>query len=132
MSEKVVVLTDQAPAPLGPYSQGIKWGNTFFIAGQIAIDPTTGKLVGDNAASQTEQIMKSIDAILSFAGLTMGHIVRCVVYVVDLNDMTAINEAYAGHFVYEPPARTTVQVAALPGGALVEIEATAMMSAHPS
>ncbi len=129
-NDKVVLKTDAAPAPVGPYSQAIRVGNLLFLAGQIALDPKTGKMVGNDAATQAEQILKNIEAVLSFAGLTMGHIVRCVVYIVNLGEMAAFNKVYAGHFIYEPPVRTTVQVAALPGGALVEIEATATIPAR--
>jgi len=127
-SDKVVIQTDKAPKAIGPYSQAIKYGNFMFLAGQIALDPATGKIVGATVVEQTERVLKNIEEIIHFAGLTMGHIIRCVVYVTDLREMAAINQVYAKHFVYEPPVRTTVQVAALPGGALIEIEATAMLS----
>lgn len=130
--DRVVIKTDAAPAPIGPYSQAIKFGDMVFLAGQIALDPKTGKMIQGDTAQQCELILKNIGAILQFAGLTMGHIVRCVVYLVDLKDMPQVNEAFGRHFIYEPPARTSVQVVALPGGARVEIEATAMIPARVS
>ena len=126
MSEKVVIQTDGAPAPVGPYSQAVKHGDMIFLAGQIGLDPATGEMVGPDTSSQLERIFQSIEAILSFAGLTPGHIVRCVVYLVDLGDTAQVNEAFTRHFIFEPPARTTIQVEALPAGARVEIEVTAM------
>ena len=128
MSEKVVIQTDTAPAAIGPYSQAIKHGDIIVISGQIALDPKTGKMVGADAATQVDQILKNIEAILKFAGLNMFNIVRCVVYVIDLGEMPAVNKVYSKYFVYEPPVRTTVQVVALPAGARIEIEATALFT----
>lgn len=132
MSDKIVIQTDGAPAPVGPYSQAVKHGNTIFLAGQIGLDPATGEMVGPDTASQIERIFQSIEAILSFTGLTLGHIVRCVVYLVDLGDVEQVNEAFARHFIFEPPARTTIQVAGLPAGARIEIEVTAMFPPSPT
>lgn len=130
LTDKTIIETTAAPRPVGPYSQAVKMGNMVFLAGQIALDPQTMKFVGTTAAEQMNQCMKNVETLVEFSGLTMGHIVRCVVYVTDLSQMQAINEAYASHFIYQPPARTTVQVAGLPGGALVEVEATAMAPAN--
>lgn len=130
MNEKVVIQTDGAPAPVGPYSQAVKFGKMLFLAGQIGLDPKTGKMAGPDTVSQAKQIFKNIEAILKFAGVTFGHVGRCVVYVVDLNEMKDINKIYAEHFIFEPPARTTIQVAALPGGARIEIEATVILPGH--
>jgi 2-iminobutanoate/2-iminopropanoate deaminase len=129
-SDRIVLKTETAPAPVGPYSQAIRHGDLLFVAGQIALDPKTGQLVGTTAGEQTEQALRNIEAIIQFAGLTLWHVTRCVVYVVDLREMAAVNEVFTRHFVYEPPVRTTVQVAALPGGARVEIEATAVLTAR--
>ena len=130
MDEKVIIETDSAPAPVGPYSQAVKYGNTLFLAGQIGLDPGTGQMVGPDTASQIAAIFKSAQAILEYAGLNMGNIVRCVVYLLDVNEMNVVNQAFQEHFAYQPPARTTVQVAALPAGARIEIEITAVF--HPS
>jgi len=128
MSEKVVIQTDTAPAPIGPYTQAIKHGDMVFLSGQIALDPKTSRLVGADAAAQADQILNNIEAILKFSGLNMFNIVRCTLYVIDLAEMPAVNKVYSKYFVYEPPVRTTVQVAALPAGARIEIEATAMFT----
>lgn len=132
MLDKVIVDTEEAAPPIGPYSQAVKCGNILFISGQIGMDPKTRRLVGKDAAEQTEQTLQNIEAILKFMGLTLGHVVRCCLYVVDLGEMRAINEVYSKHFAVDQPARTTVQVAALPGGARVEIEATAVLPPSPS
>ena len=128
MSDRVAIQTSNAPKPIGAYSQAIKVGDMLFLAGQVAVDPATGKLIAGDSAAQTDQIMKNIAAVLAYCGLNLGNVVRCVVYVVDLAEYRAIDAIYAKHFVFEPPARSTVQVAALPGGARVEIEATAVIS----
>lgn len=130
--DRVVIKADTAPAPIGPYSQAIKGNDFVFIAGQIAIDPKTGKMIQGDTAAQARLILANIEAILKFAGLTMGHAVRCVVYLIDLADMPAVNAEFSRAFIYEPPARTSVQVAALPGGARIEIEATAMIPRPPA
>lgn len=127
MSDKVVITSDKAPAPIGPYSQCIKCGNMLFLAGQIGLDPKSGKLVGPDTKSQLVRAFKNIESIIVYSGITMGQVVRCVVYLVDLDDMPIVNKAFEHFFVYEPPARSTVQVAALPAGARVEIEVTAMI-----
>lgn len=127
MADKVVIHTDRAPAPIGPYSQAVKFGNMLFLAGQVGLDPKTGKFAGPDVTSQGQQIFKNIEAVLQFVGATFGQVARCVVYLVDLNDMAAVNKLFGEHFIFEPPARTTVQVAALPGGARIEIEATVII-----
>lgn len=132
MSDRTVISTDLAPRPIGPYSQAIKVGGQVFVAGQLGLDAKSMRFAGADAASQTHQAMKNIETILQYAGLTMGHVVRCVLYVANLGDMRAINEAYQKFFLVDPPVRTTVQVAALPGGALIEIEATAVIPERPA
>jgi len=121
-----VVATDGAPKAIGPYSQGIDTGSLVFVSGQIPIDPATGQFVPGGIAEQTEQALKNVEAILAKAGLTPAHIVRTTVFMVDLGDFAAMNEVYARHFPKDPPARSTVQVAALPKGARVEIDAIAV------
>lgn len=127
MAEKTVILTDAAPAPIGTYSQAIKHGNTVYLSGQIGLDPKSGKLVGPDTASQLTQILKNIEAVLKFSGLTPGHIVRIQVFLIDLQDMPLLNKVLSEFFIYAPPARTSVQVVALPAGARIEIEATAVI-----
>lgn len=129
MSNKVIINAPEAPAPVGAYSQALKSGDLVYIAGQIAIDPATGQMIDGDAAAQTERILKSVSIILSFAGLTDAHVVRCTVFVTDLADMPHVDRVFGAHFSYEPPVRTAVQVAALPMGARIEIEVTAHIPA---
>jgi 2-iminobutanoate/2-iminopropanoate deaminase len=121
---KKVVLTDKAPNPVGPYSQGIITGNLVFTAGQGGVVPGTKAPVAGLEA-QTRQVMENIKAIVEAAGSSMDKIVKMNVYLADINDFAAMNAIYATYFGAEPPARTTIQAAALPMGLLVEIEAIA-------
>jgi 2-iminobutanoate/2-iminopropanoate deaminase len=120
-----VVATDAAPKAIGPYSQGVVTGSLVFVSGQIALDPATGQFLSGSVAEQTELALKNLEAILKAAGLTMGHVVRTTVFLIDLGEFSAMNEVYARYFPKDPPARSTVQVAALPKGARVEIDAIA-------
>lgn len=119
------IKTDGAPAAIGPYVQAVAAGPFLFTAGQIALEPATGELVGDDAAAQTRQVMANLKAVLQAAGASWEDVVRTEIYLVDLADFAAVNDAYAEFVGEEPPARVTVQVAALPKGALVEIAAVA-------
>ncbi len=125
---KSVVSTPHAPKAIGPYSQGIKANGFVFTAGQAGLDPATGKLAGEDIVSQTQQVMRNLQAILEEAGTSMDKVVKTTVFVVNLADFKTVNEIYGSFFTGEPPARSTVQVAALPLGALVEIEAIALES----
>ncbi len=122
---KKVIATDKAPSAVGPYSQAIEAGDFLFCSGQVAIDPAVGKLVGEDAAAQAEQVLKNVKAVLASQGLDMTNIIKATVFAADMNDFKAVNEVYASYFTSEPPARSFVQVAALPLGALVEIEVIA-------
>lgn len=119
------IKTDGAPAAIGPYVQAVAAGPFLFTAGQIALEPAMGELVGDDAAAQTRQVMANLKAVLQAAGASWEDVVRTEIYLVDLADFAAVNDAYAEFVGEEPPARVTVQVAALPKGALVEIAAVA-------
>ncbi len=119
------IKTDGAPAAIGPYVQAVAAGPFLFTAGQIALEPATGELVGADAAAQTRQVMANLKAVLQAAGASWEDVVRTEIYLVDLADFAAVNDAYAEFVGEEPPARVTVQVAALPKGALVEIAAVA-------
>jgi 2-iminobutanoate/2-iminopropanoate deaminase len=127
MKEKIS--TNKAPAALGPYSQAIKVGNMLFMAGQIPLDPATMKLVDGDVKVQTERVLKNMAAVLEAAGARFDNIVKTTVFLKDLADFKSFNEEYSKAFSPEnnPPARTTVQVAALPLGSLVEIEAVALL-----
>jgi 2-iminobutanoate/2-iminopropanoate deaminase len=122
---KDVISTSKAPAALGPYSQAVRWGDLIFVSGQIPIDPATSQVVGDDAAAQTERVLKNLAAILEAAGASLGQVLKTTVYLRDLNDFGKMNEVYARFFSERPPARATVQVARLPRDVSVEIEAVA-------
>jgi 2-iminobutanoate/2-iminopropanoate deaminase len=121
------VATTTAPTAAGPYSQAIDTGTMVFCAGQVGIDPGSGKLA-DGFAAQAERVLRNIGAVLDAAGLDFSSVVKTTVFLVDVNDFPKLNEVYAGFFPDPRPARSTIGVAALPGGALVEIEAIAARS----
>ena len=124
-----VVETKEAPAAIGPYSQGVVAGGLLFASGQIALDPTTGELVGETAAAQAEQVMRNVGALLAAAGTDFEHVAKATCFLADLGDFAAVNEVYARSFGAHLPARSAVQVARLPKGALVEVEVVAEVSA---
>lgn len=120
------VTTARAPAAIGPYSQAVVAGGFLFLSGQIGLDPESGQLVGGGIAAEAEQVLRNLEAVLDAAGLTFAEVTRTTVYLVDLADFAAVNDAYA-RFIHAPhPARATVGVAALPRGARVEIDAVAV------
>ena len=119
------ILTEQAPKPIGPYSQAIVEGDFIFVAGQGCINPLTGKLELGDVRSETKRVFENLRAILEAAGASLDHVVKCNVYLRDINDFAAMNEVYATYFAAPFPARTTIQAGALPGGIAVEIECTA-------
>lgn len=123
---KKQIATSQAPAALGPYSQGISTGNLVFISGQLAIDPATGNLIEGSISEQTKLVMGNIRAIAEEAGSSLDQIVKTTIFLTDLGDFQEVNSAYGSFFNDTPPARATIQVAALPLGARVEIEAIAI------
>ena len=127
MTEKTIVRTDRAPAAIGPYSQGVRVGNLFFFSGVIPLDPDTGALVGADAAEQTAQVLKNIRALLASQGLSPQNVVKTTVLLTDIAAFGAVNDVYASLFDSEPPARSCVEVSALPKGALVEIECIAAL-----
>jgi 2-iminobutanoate/2-iminopropanoate deaminase len=122
------VHSDGAPKAIGPYSQGIQAGagKLTFLSGQIPLDPKTGELVTGDILVQTERVMQNLGAVLQAAGLGFEHVVRCTLFLVDMGDFARVNEAYGKHFKGTPPARVTVQVAGLPKGARIEIDAIAV------
>ena len=123
-----VVSTPKAPKAIGPYSQAIVAGEFVFISGQIPLDPETQALVTGDIRAQTERVMENLSAVLSAAGVSFANVVKATIFVVDLNDFATVNEIYGKRFPQNPPARSTVQVAALPKGARVEIELIARKS----
>ncbi len=122
---RTVISTDAAPAAVGPYSQAIRLGDLVFTAGQVAIDPATGTIDAVTVEDQTEQVLRNLRAVLDAAGTGLDRIVKCTVFMTDLGQFGAMNAVYGRFFASDPPARSAVQVAALPLGALVEIEAVA-------
>ena len=119
------VTTDKAPRPVGPYSQAIVEGDFIFLAGQGPGNPVTGKLEMGTIQEQTTRTLENMKAILEAAGSSLDKVVKCNVYLGDINDFAAMNEVYARYFTAPPPARTTIQAGALPGGIAVEIECIA-------
>jgi 2-iminobutanoate/2-iminopropanoate deaminase len=124
---KEIIRTEKAPAAIGPYSQGIKVGGFVFASGQIALDPATGKLVEGGTEAETRQVMKNMLGVLGAAGARPEDVVKTTIFLVDLADFALVNSIYGATFSANPPARSTVQVAGLPRGARVEIEATAFI-----
>jgi 2-iminobutanoate/2-iminopropanoate deaminase len=128
MGEKSVVRTEAAPAPFqgAPYSQAIGAGGFVFVSGQLALRPDHAEIVGVSITEQTEQVFANLRAILEAAGSSLDRLVKTTVYLTDLGDFAGMNEVYARHVGDRPPARATIEVAALPSGAKVEIEAIAL------
>ena len=125
---KQVIHTEHAPAAIGPYSQAVKIGDLLFTSGQIPVDPATGAVPEGGIQAQAQQSLSNIKAILNAAGTNMGAVVKTTVFLQDMNDFAAMNEVYAQFFQGEVlPARSAVEVAKLPKGALVEIEAVAAL-----
>ena len=124
-----IVATDAAPKAIGPYSQAVvaPAGRLVFCSGQLAIDPQTGELVGaGDVRQETHRVMKNLEAVLRAAGTSLANVVKTTIYLVDLGNFAVVNEVYATYFTGSPPARATVQVAALPRGGQVEIDAVAL------
>src|SRR5438874_2612120 len=123
---KKTISSDHAPKAIGPYSQAIDLGDLVFLSGQIPLDPVSGQIVGaGDIQAQTERVLQNLQAVLQAAEMTLAHVVRTTVFMIDLAEFPKMNEVYGKYFAQEPPARSTVQVAALPRGARVEIDAIA-------
>jgi len=120
------VMTNAAPAAIGPYSQAIQAGGLVFTAGQLGLDPTGGELAA-GAAAQADRALRNLSAILDAAGTSLGRVVKTTIFLADMGDFAAVNEVYASHFSTPYPARSTVAVKTLPKDALVEIEAVALV-----
>ena len=122
MPQRQVIATEGAPAAIGPYSQAIRSGQLLFTAGQLGINPATGKLVSGDTVEQAEQAMSNLSAILEAGGSSLSQALKTTIFLADISDYPAVNAVYARFFNEEPPARSAIQVAALPLGARVEIE----------
>jgi 2-iminobutanoate/2-iminopropanoate deaminase len=122
-----IIESDGAPKAIGPYSQAVRTsGSLVFLSGQIPLDPTTGQLIQGDIRAQTSRVMESLGALLGAVGLSFAAVAKTTIYLVDLADSVSVNEVYGRHFPKAPPARAMVQVAALPKGARVEIDAIAV------
>jgi 2-iminobutanoate/2-iminopropanoate deaminase len=122
---KKPIFSSEAPAAIGPYSQAMRSGRFLFCSGQIPLDPQSGELVSGDIATQTRRVLDNIGAILRMEGLTFDNVVKTTIFLTDLGDFQTVNEIYSSYFKQGPPARSTVQVSALPQGARIEIEAIA-------
>ena len=126
MNKRKVISTSQAPAAIGPYSQAIRSGNLLFASGQLGLDPATGNLV-EGIEAQTRQALANLQAVLAASGGSVANVVKTTIFLADMADFATVNAIYGEVFRHEPPARSTVQVAALPKGGLVEIEVIARL-----
>src|SRR5437764_15477462 len=127
---KKIISTSEAPAAVGPYSQAIRIGNFVFCSGQIPLEPKTGEIVPGDVNAQTKRVMENIAAVLRAEGLNFGNIIKTTIFLTNLADFQAVNELYGSYFKSDPPARSTVQVAALPNNAQLEIEVVAATNAN--
>jgi 2-iminobutanoate/2-iminopropanoate deaminase len=126
-ANKTAVLTANAPQPIGPYSQAIRAGQWLFCSGQVALDPKTGAVVGSDVETQTRQVMKNIEAVLTEAGASFDSVVKTTIFLKSMSDFPKVNEIYGANFRGTPPARSTVEVSRLPKDVLVEIEVIALL-----
>lgn len=121
-----IIFTEEAPKPIGPYSQAVKVGNTLYVSGQIALDPQTGELINENITEETHAVMKNLEAILRHADFGFRDVVKCSIFVRNMGDFATINDAYGVYFKSNPPARETVEVSGLPKNVQVEISCIAV------
>ncbi len=122
---KKIISTNEAPGAIGPYSQGVRSGSFLFCSGQIPLDPKSGDIIPGDIAAQTRRVLDNIAAVLRAEGLTFDNVVKTTIFLTDLEDFQTVNEVYGSYFKQDPPARSTVQVSALPKGAKIEIDAIA-------
>ncbi|HJW38629.1 MAG TPA: RidA family protein [Candidatus Udaeobacter sp.] len=122
---KKIISTNEAPGAIGPYSQAVRTGSFLFCSGQIPLDPKSGQIVSGDIAVQTRRVLDNIAAVLRADGLTFDNVVKTTIFLTDLGDFQTVNEIYGSYFKQDPPARSTVQVSALPKGAKIEIDAIA-------
>lgn len=123
---KIIVNSKRAPAPVGPYNQAVLSGDTLYVSGQIALDPETGNMVQGGTAAETRQVMKNLGAVLQKAGMDFKNVVKCSIFIRDMNEFTLVNEIYREYFDDQAPARETVEVSRLPKDASVEISCIAV------
>ncbi|SHM58581.1 2-iminobutanoate/2-iminopropanoate deaminase [Cyclobacterium lianum] len=123
---KDIIHTSEAPEPIGPYSQAVKINGTLYVSGQIALDAESGQLINENITEETHAVMKNLEAILRAGGLSFAHVVKCSIFVKNMDDFGTVNEAYGRYFKTAPPARETVEVSRLPKDVNVEISCIAV------
>jgi 2-iminobutanoate/2-iminopropanoate deaminase len=123
---KKIISTSEAPGAIGPYSQAVRSGSFLFCSGQIPLDPKSGQIVPGDIASQTRRVLDNIGAVLKAEELTFDHVVKTTIFLTNLGDFQTVNEVYGSYFKQDPPARSTIQVAAVPKGEIVEIEVIAI------
>src|SRR6202045_5437401 len=123
---KKIISTNEAPAAIGPYSQGVRVGSTIYYSGQIPLDPKTGQVVSGGIDAQARRVMENIGGLLKAEGLGYENIVKTTIFLADINDFQTVNEIYGGYFKQAPPARSTVQAGALPKNVRIEIEVIAV------
>lgn len=126
MSNKRIINSADAPAPIGPYSQAVMHGNTLYVSGQIALDAKTGALADGDISAETKKVMENLKAVLSAADMSFSDVVKCSIFVKDMGDFAAINEVYGEYFKENPPARETVEVSRLPKDVNVEVSCIAV------
>ncbi len=124
---KKIINTPKAPSPIGPYNQAVMKNNVLYVSGQIPVNPKTGKFLKDDIAGQTKQVMENLKEVLKSAGMDFTNVVKCSIFISDMNNFPVINEVYGNYFAEECPARETVEVAGLPLGVDVEISCIAAM-----
>ena len=124
---KEIIYSDQAPEPIGPYSQAVKAGNMLFVSGQIAINRTTGVIINSSIPDETDQVMANLEVILKKAGANFNNVVKCTIFLKDMNSFPVVNEVYGKYFSANPPARETVEVSRLPKDVNVEISCIAII-----
>lgn len=123
--DKTIIKTDNAPSPLGPYSQAVLSNNILYVSGQIGINAATGEIVNDTIENEMHQVMKNLGAVLKEADMDFSNVVKCTIFVKDLNDFVKINDVYGSYFPFDPPARETVEVSRLPKDVNLEISCIA-------
>lgn len=122
---KEIINTKNAPEPIGPYSQAIKYNDTVYVSGQIALDPKSGELINGSLKIETRQVLKNLDAILTASGSSINNVIKCSIFITDMDSFGEINAIYGEYFSANPPARETVEVSGLPKGVRVEISCIA-------
>jgi 2-iminobutanoate/2-iminopropanoate deaminase len=123
---KTIVYSDHAPEPIGPYSQAVAFGNMLFVSGQIALQKSTGEILTASISEETEQVMKNLAEVLKAGGMDFSHVVKCTIFLRDMDKFSNVNEVYGHYFTHQPPARETVEVSGLPKNVNVEISCIAI------